>query len=133
MSVQVISSNKSATPVGAYSQAVVANGFVFVSGLPPLDPATGQVVSDDVAEQTHRCMQSLQGILEDAGCSLNDLVKVVLYLTDMETFSTANAVYQSYFPSGYLPARTTPQIGRLPKPGAKVGVDAIAVLPNPQR
>lgn len=129
---RMVSTDKAAKPVGPYAQAVVAGEWVFVSGLPPLDPRTGEILTDDVGEQMHQCMKNLSAILSEAGCTTGDLAKVMIYLLDMKDYAVVNQVYESYLPEGWRPARTAPQIGRLPKPKAKVGIDAIAMTPHLQ-
>lgn len=112
--------------IGPYSQAIIANGFVFTAGQIPLDPASGDLVQGDVAEQTKRVMQSLKAILEQAGTSLNKVVKTTVFLQDMNDFAAMNAVYAEHF-EGHKPARSTVQAARLPR-DVKVEIEAIAAL-----
>ena len=112
--------------IGPYSQAIIANGFVYTAGQIPLDPASGQLVEGDIAEQTRRVMQSLQAILEAAGASLQTVVKTTVFLQDMNDFAAMNGVYAEYFGS-HKPARSTVQAARLPR-DVKVEIEAIAVL-----
>lgn len=111
-------------PIGPYSQAVRSNGFVFVSGQVALDPKTGEFVGTDVRQQTERVMENLKGILEASGVSLNHVVKTTVFLQDMNDFAAMNEVYGRYF-SAAPPARSTVQVGRLPK-DALVEIDVIA-------
>ena len=114
--------------IGPYSQAIVAGGFVFVSGQIPLDPATGTLVGGDIAAQTHRVLRNLDAILRAAGVSFNTVVKTTVYLADMSEFAAMNAVYGEYFPAP-APARATVQVARLPR-DVKVEIDVIAVIGN---
>ncbi len=93
-------------PVGPYSQAIVANGFVFVAGQVPIDPGTGKVVEGGIREQTRRVLENVKAILEAAGSSLEKVVKVNVYLKRAEDFAAMNEVYSQYFPTE-PPARTT--------------------------
>lgn len=93
-------------PVGPYSQAVVANGFVFVAGQVPIDPGTGKVVEGGIREQTRRVLENVKAILEASGSSLEKVVKVNVYLKRAEDFAAMNEVYSQYFPTE-PPARTT--------------------------
>ncbi len=93
-------------PVGPYSQAVVANGFVFVAGQVPIDPSTGKVVEGGIREQTRRVLENVKAILEASGSSLEKVVKVNVYLKRAEDFAAMNEVYSQYFPTE-PPARTT--------------------------
>jgi 2-iminobutanoate/2-iminopropanoate deaminase len=112
--------------IGPYSQAIIANGFVYTAGQIPLDPASGQLVEGDIAEQTRRVMQSLQAILEAAGASLQTVVKTTVFLQDMNDFAAMNGVYAEYF-GNHKPARSTVQAARLPR-DVKVEIEAIAVV-----
>lgn len=110
-------------PVGPYSQAVKAGGWLFVSGQLPIDPATGEVVQGGAAEQAERALENLKAIIEAAGLSLNNVVKVTLYLQDLKDFQAVNEVYAKYF-GREPPARTTVQAA--PPKGAKVEIEAVA-------
>ncbi|MBN1554628.1 MAG: RidA family protein [Phycisphaerae bacterium] len=111
--------------VGPYSQAVEANGFLFISGQIPIDPATGKMAADDIEEQTHRALKNIQAILDAAGLSLREVVKTTCLLSDMKHFPQMNEVYAQYFPEE-PPARATFAVAGLPL-GAMVEIEAIAV------
>lgn len=125
MEKRVIATDRAPSAIGPYSQAIVAGGFIFCSGQIPLDPATGQLVEGDVAAQTHRVLQNLQGVLEFAGSSLSKVVKTSVFLRDMGDFAAMNAVYAEYFKDA-PPARATVQAARLPKDVA-VEIDCVAL------
>jgi len=112
-------------PIGPYSQAIRANGFLFVSGQVGFDPQTGEFVGNDVNSQTERVLENLKAILEAAGVTLNHVVKTTVFLKDMNDFPAMNATYAKYF-SAAPPARSTVQAARLPK-DALVEIDVIAV------
>ncbi len=112
-------------PVGAYSQAVVAGGFVFVSGQLGIDPETGQM-PEGVEEQARLALENLKAVLEAAGSGLDKVVKVTVFLVDMGDFAKVNEVYGKFFPKPY-PARAAVAVRELPK-GAKVEIEAIALL-----
>ena len=122
---EVIATDEAPKAIGPYSQAIKANGFVFVSGQIPLDPATQQLVDGDVAAQTERVLQNLSGILKAAGSSLDRVVKAGVYLKNMSDFAAMNEVYGSYFTQS-PPARATVEVARLPK-DVLVEIDVIAV------
>jgi 2-iminobutanoate/2-iminopropanoate deaminase len=109
-----------------YSQAIKANGFVFVSGQLPLDPAHADVVGDEIGAQTERVFANLRAILEAAGSSLDDVVKTTVFLRNLDDFAGMNEVYARHVGST-PPARSTVEIGRLPS-GALVEIEAIAVV-----
>src|SRR5579862_6830641 len=108
---EAISTKNAPSAIGPYSQAIVAGGFVFLSGQIPLDPATGTLVGGDITAQTHRVMKNLDAILRAAGVSFNTVVKTTVYLADMSEFAAMNAVYGEYFPAP-APARATVQVAR---------------------
>lgn len=112
-------------PIGPYSQAIRANGFLFISGQVGFDPQTGEFVGNDVKSQTERVLENLKAILEAAGVTLNHVVKTTVFLKDMNDFPAMNEVYAKYF-SAAPPARSTVQAARLPK-DALVEIDVIAV------
>lgn len=102
-----------AAAVGPYSHAVEANGFLYLSGQTPLDPATGQLVPGDVGAQTAQCLKNLFAVLDSAGLTPDDVIKVHVYLTNMDDFQAMNAVYAKQFSEPY-PARTTIGVVSLP-------------------
>ena len=121
----VITTDRGPKAIGPYSQAIRANGFVFVSGQIPFDPATGQLVEGDIARQTERVLENLKGIVEAAGSSLERVVKTTVYLKDITDFATMNEVYARYFPAN-PPARATVEVARLPR-DARVEIELIAM------
>ncbi len=123
---QPIKTPRAPAAIGPYSQGVRAGGFIFVSGQIPLDPTSGEVVSDDVAQQTDRVMRSIRAILDDSGATMEDIVKTTIFLVDMNDFAVVNEVYGRYF-SAEPPARATIQVARLPK-DVKVEIEAIAYV-----
>jgi len=122
---EVISTEKAPGAIGPYSQAIKAGNTIFCSGQIPIDPATGEFVSDDIVGQTEQVFKNLAAVLEAAGASLNDVVKTSVFLADMNDFAAMNEVYGRYFTDN-KPARATVQAARLPK-DAKVEIDCIAV------
>ena len=122
---EIISTDNAPGAIGPYSQAVKTNGMVFCSGQIPIDVATGEFVSDDVAEQTEQVLKNLSAVLEAAGTSLNNVVKTTVFLADMNDFAAMNEVYARYF-SENKPARATVQAAGLPR-GARVEIDCIAI------
>jgi 2-iminobutanoate/2-iminopropanoate deaminase len=122
----VIQTDKAPAAVGPYSQAVVWNETVYVSGQLPLMPGTKSFAEGTVEDRTRQCMENLKVILEEAGSSLDKLVKVTIFLENMDDFGTVNEVYGSYFDGGY-PARCAYQVAKLPL-GADVEIDGIAAL-----
>lgn len=112
------------TPTGPYSQAIRAGGLVFVAGQRPQDPVTGQI-ADGVAAQARQVLQNVRSVLEEAGCTLDDVVKVTVHLADLRDFDTFNGVYREFFAEPY-PARTT--VGSSLR-GILVEIDVIATTP----
>ena len=121
---QAVSSPDAPKAIGPYSQAVRVGQLLFLSGQVPLDPATGEIVSGDIAAQTRRVFENLAAVLRAGGRSLNDVVRTTVFLADMNDFAEVNKVYGSYFSEPY-PARATVQVARLPK-DALVEIDVIA-------
>lgn len=122
---EIIASDGAPKAIGPYSQAVRANGFVFVSGQIALDPKTQQLVSGGIAEQTVRVLENLKAILEASGSSLTHVVRATVFLADMNEFAAMNDVYGRYF-STQPPARSTVQVSRLPR-DVRVEIDVIAL------
>ncbi len=113
-------------PVGPYSQAVIAGGFVFCSGQIALDPRTGTIVGNDIESETKQVMENLKAVLESAGSSFDRVVKTTIFLKNMDDFARANEVYGRYF-GEIPPARSTVEVVKLPK-GASVEIDCLALL-----
>jgi 2-iminobutanoate/2-iminopropanoate deaminase len=121
----VISTPDAPKAIGPYSQAIRANGFVFVSGQVAIDPATQQVINGDVAVQTERVLKNLGAILKAAGTGLENVVRSTVFLKNMGDFTAMNEVYGKYF-TGAPPARSTVEAARLPK-DVLVEIDVIAL------
>jgi 2-iminobutanoate/2-iminopropanoate deaminase len=121
----VILTDHGPKPIGPYSQAVRANGFLFVSGQVALDPKTGELTGADIRQQTERVLENVKGILEAAGVNMHQVAKTTVFLKDMNDFTAMNVVYAKYFTSA-PPARSTVQVSRLPK-DALVEIEVIAV------
>ena len=121
----VIRTSSAPQPVGVYSQAIVANGFVFVAGPGPINPQTTQMDFGDIRSETRRVLQNIHAILEAAGSSLQNAVRMGVFLADLNDFQAMNEVFREFFPAD-PPARTT--VGcALPK--IKVEIDCVALLP----
>ncbi len=123
---QVISTDNAPAAVGAYSQGIIANGFVFTAGQIPLIPGTSSLREGGIAAQTRQSMNNVKGVLEAAGSSLDKVVKTTVFLADINDFAAFNAVYAEFFPIN-PPARSTVQAGGLPV-GALVEIEALATL-----
>jgi len=123
---ETVKSDAAPQPIGPYSHAVKANGFVFVSGQVGLDPRTGQMVGQDIKTQTRRALSNVKAIVEAAGSSMNRVMKCTVFLKDMNDFGPMNEEYGSYFME-LPPARSTVQVAKLPR-DALVEIEAIAVI-----
>ncbi|MBR5930242.1 MAG: RidA family protein [Prevotella sp.] len=121
---QVISTPKAPAAIGPYSQAIRVGNLVFTSGQIPIDPATGAFVEGGIKEQTRQSLSNVQAILEEAGLSMNHVVKTTVFLADMNDFADMNAVYAEFFSEPY-PARSAVAVKTLPK-GALVEIEVIA-------
>jgi 2-iminobutanoate/2-iminopropanoate deaminase len=122
---EAVSTASAPKAIGPYSQAIKANGFVFVSGQTPFDPTTGEVISGGVAEQTDRALKNIAAILEAAGTSMQKVVRAGVFLKNMGDFAAMNEVYGRFMPTP-PPARTTIEAARLPK-DVLVEIDVIAL------
>jgi 2-iminobutanoate/2-iminopropanoate deaminase len=120
----IISTEQAPKAIGPYSQAVISNGWAFLSGQIPLDPASNQIIEGGIAAQTERVLENLKSVLEAAGSSLERVVKTTVYLKDMGEFAKMNEVYGRYFASN-PPARATVEAARLPR-DVGVEIDCIA-------
>ena len=118
-----VATERAPAAIGPYSQAVRAGGSVYLSGQIPLDPATGELVAGDIGMQARRVFDNLRAVCEAAGASLDDVVRVGIYLMDLGDFAAVNAVMADYFAAPY-PARSTIQVSGLPR-GARLEIDAI--------
>ncbi len=123
---QTISTENAPGAIGPYSQAVKTGNMVFCSGQIPIDPATGEFISNDIAEQTGQVLKNLSAVLEAAGSNLNNVVKTTVFLADMNDFTAMNEIYAEFF-SENKPARATVQAARLPR-DARVEIECIAVI-----
>ena len=123
----VVTTTNAPVPVGPYSQAVTAGGFVFCSGQIALDPATSEMIDGDVASETIRVMDNLAAVLAAAGSGLDRVVRTTIYVTDMGDFTTVNEAYGACFTGGAPPARATVEVAALPK-GARIEISCIACV-----
>lgn len=123
---EIISTDKAPGAIGPYSQAIKTGGIVYCSGQIPIDPVTGEFVSNDIAEQTEQVLKNLTAVLEAAQTSLANVVKTTVFLADMSDFAAMNEVYGRFF-SENKPARATVQAARLPR-DAKVEIECIATV-----
>ena len=124
MSIKQIQTDSAPAAIGPYSQAIVANGFLFTAGQIALDPSSGQIVGGDVVAQAERVLSNLKAILDAAGASWNDVVKTTVFLHDMNDFPRVNEAYARALGSA-RPARSTVQVSALPR-GVLVEIDAVA-------
>jgi 2-iminobutanoate/2-iminopropanoate deaminase len=127
MTRRAVSSDQAPNALGPYSQAIVANGFVFCSGTAGIDPATG-AIPEGIEAQTEQALLNLAAVLAAAGASMDDVVKTTIFYADVEDFSRLNQVYAQHMPDP-PPARSAPAHVRLPR-GLLVSIEAIAVLPD---
>ena len=123
---EIVTTENAPGAIGPYSQAIKAGGMVFCSGQIPIDPKTGEFVSQVVSEQTEQVLNNLSEVLKAAGTSLDNVVKTTVFLADMNDFVEMNEVYGRFF-SDNKPARATVQAARLPR-DAKVEIDCIAIV-----
>lgn len=127
MAKQVVFTEKAPKPVGPYSQGVKAGGFLFVAGQIPIDPSTGRIVEGSFEDKVRRVLENVKAVVKAAGGSLDNVVKVTVYLKDISLFDRFNKVYAEYFPRN-PPARVVVEVTNLPK-GVELEVEAIAYIP----
>jgi 2-iminobutanoate/2-iminopropanoate deaminase len=120
----VVTTDRGPKPIGPYSQAIKANGVIYLSGQVALDPKSGELIGADIRQQTERVFENIKGILEAAGSNLHHVIKATVFLKDMNDFPAMNEVYARYFTAA-PPARSTVQVARLPK-DALVEIEVIA-------
>ena len=124
--IETVATDRGPKAIGPYSQAVRANGFVFLSGQIALDPKTQNIIEGDIAVQTERVLENLKGIVEAAGSSMQRVVKTTVFLADMNDFAAMNEIYSRYFAT-HPPARSTVQVSRLPR-DVRVEIDLVGLL-----
>lgn len=124
-SIKVIRTSKAGAPVGPYSQAIKAGGFVFVAGEKGMDPVTGQIVPGGIEPETRRTLENIKAILEEAGSHMDMVVSTFVFMTDLSEFSRMNAIYAEYFKAN-PPGRTTVEVKSLPA-GAHIEITATAL------
>jgi 2-iminobutanoate/2-iminopropanoate deaminase len=126
MKKDVIHTVKAPEPIGPYSQAIEANGMLYCSGQIPVDPVTGEI-PETIEAQTHLVLSNLRAVIEEAGAEIENVVKTTIFLTDLNSFTTVNAIYGETFDEKTAPARSTVQVAALPK-GVLIEIDAIVAL-----
>jgi len=126
MQKQVIETANAPAPIGPYSQAVIHNNLLYLSGQVAIEPATGELIMDSIANQTHRVMQNIAAVLTAANTNFNNAIKTTIFLTDMSLFTEVNEVYGSYFTNSF-PARETVAVKGLPK-GVDVEISMIVAI-----
>lgn len=124
MTKQIISTDKAPSAIGPYSQAVWAGDFLFASGQVPVDPTTGDLISQDVQEQTHQALKNVRSILETAGLTMDNVIKATVFIKNMDDFGKINEVYAQYFSTPF-PARSCVEVARLPR-DVQVEVEVVA-------
>jgi len=128
---KIIQTNKAPRAVGVYSQAVLANGFLYISGQVAIDPETGNMVQDTFDNECRRVLNNLGAVLEAAGGSYDNVIKTTVLLSDISKFDALNNVYKQFFKGPHLPARACYAVAALPK-GANVEIEAVALIGNIQ-
>ena len=126
MTKEIISTKNAPQAIGPYSQAVKAGNLMFISGQIPLDPKTGDLVSQSIEDQAKQVLENVKSICEAAGCSLDDIVKISIFLTDLSNFAVVNDMMKEYFSEPY-PARATVEVSGLPL-GVNVEIEAIVLI-----
>lgn len=123
----VVSTQNAPAAIGPYSQGIKLGNLLFTSGQIPLNPKTGELVNSDIREAARQSLENLKAILEAGGTTLENVVKTVVFLKDMNDFVAVNEIYGEYF-TGKMPARSAVQVGKLPK-DSLVEIEAIALIP----
>lgn len=124
---QIIFSPNAPAPVGPYSQAVIANGMLYVSGQIAIEPGTGAIILGDIEKETRQVMENLKAVLAAAAIGFEEVVKCTIFMTNMDDYATINHVYAGYFDEKTAPAREAVQVAALPK-GVNVEISCIAVI-----
>lgn len=124
---KIVNTPEAPMPIGPYNQATVFNGMVFASGQIALHPESGQLVLDDIETETHQVLRNLRAVLEAAGSNLDQVLKVTVFVKDINLFSRINAVYGEYFKTEHAPARELVQVAELPR-FVNIEISAIAAV-----
>lgn len=124
---KIINTNNAPAPVGPYNQSVLAGNMLFVSGQIPINPSTGEIISESIEAETTQVLENIKSILEEAGLTFVNVVKCSVFVTDMGMFGRINEIYAKYFPAESAPARELVQVVALPK-NVNVEISAIAVV-----
>ena len=122
---EIVYTKNAPDPVGPYSQAILTNNTLFISGQVALDPNNGEMINSSIEEETIQVMNNLKAILNEVDFDFSNVIKSTIYLSDMNNFSKVNEVYGSFFNKDYVPSRVTVEVSRLPK-DANVEIDMIA-------
>ncbi|HWV25308.1 MAG TPA: Rid family detoxifying hydrolase [Thermomicrobiales bacterium] len=125
--ISAVTSNKAPAAIGPYSQAITVNGMVYTSGVIPVNPETKEIDGDTIETQAARVLSSMAALLEDAGSSMDRVIKTTCFLQNLDDFATFNAIYAEHFTGDAAPARSTVQVAKLPM-GVLVEVEAVALL-----
>ena len=126
MANKVISTEKAPQAIGPYSQGMIAGNMIYTSGQLGLDPSTGEIVNTSIQDEARQSLQNVKAVLEEAGATLNDVVKTTVFVKDLNQFALINEVYSEFF-SENKPARSCVEVARLPKDG-NIEIEAIAIL-----
>lgn len=124
---KIIATDKAPAAIGPYAQANVVENLVFTSGQIPLNPADGKIVDGGIEAQTKQVFANLSAVLEEAGSSLEDIIKTTCFLSDLSNFEAVNEIYGTYFPSGVFPSRSAFEVSKLPM-GALIEIECIALI-----
>ena len=126
MKKEILINEEAPKAIGPYSPAIKVGNLVFISGQLPIDPATGEIVGDDIEVQTKKSLENLKAVLKPYSIDFENIVKVTIFLTNMDDFSIVNKIYSNYFKEEF-PARSCVEVARLPK-GAKIEIECIAII-----
>ena len=124
---KIINTSKAPSPIGAYNQGIVTNGFVFTAGQVAIDPATGNLIDGSFKERVRQVMKNLNSILEESGTNLSNVAKFTVFLTDMSNYATVNEVFSEFIKESYAPARSLVAVSALPA-GTDIEIECIATV-----
>ena len=124
---KIIKTDNAPKPIGTYNQPVIAGDFIFISGQIALNPASGELVTDNIEKETTQVMENLKAILKEASLTFENVVKTTIFLSSMDNFSAVNEIYGSYLSNESAPARETVEVSKLPV-GVNVEISMIAIL-----